>query len=223
MGNGGIQNGVVNVNFGSLAKGTGFYDSVNVTDGGKFAPGNSITNTTSGTLTLNSGSIYEFEINRAAGTPGGGGTTPPVGWDLLNLLVALNINSTSPSPATIQLVSRNAADTGPGTLPDFNPSQPFEWLAFHVNAGGSVNGFSAGQVHVRHDGVRQPDQPVRGRDVQPGAGRERRVRDISRRSPRRATGWRCWRPRPQPQPRCGPAGAGWTTSRSRSHRTRATV
>ena len=142
-GTGGIHGGVVNVNFGSLAKGTGYYEEVNVTDGGKFAPGNSITNTTSGTLTLNSGSTYEFEINRAAGTPGGGGGSPPVGWDLLNLNVALNANATSASPATIQLVSRNTADTGPGSLPDFNPAQSYQWLAFHVNAGGTVNGFSA--------------------------------------------------------------------------------
>ena len=142
-GTGGIQGGVVNVNFGSLAKGTGYYEEVNVTDGGKFAPGNSITNTTSGTLTLNSGSTYEFEINRAAGTPGGGGGSPPVGWNLLNLNVALNANATSASPATIQLVSRNTADTGPGSLPDFNPAQSYQWLAFHVNAGGTVNGFSA--------------------------------------------------------------------------------
>jgi hypothetical protein len=142
LNNGGIQQGTVNVNFGSLAKGTGYYEAVNVTDGGKFAPGNSITNTTSGSLTLNSGSIYEFELNRATGTPGGGGTTPPVGWDLLNLIVALNVNATAASPATIQLVSRNAADTGPGTLPDFNPGQSFQWLAFHVNAGGSINGFT---------------------------------------------------------------------------------
>ena len=70
---------MVNVNYGSLAKGTGYYDEVNVTDGGKFAPGNSITDSTSGTLTLNSGSVYEFEINLANGVAGGGGTTPPAG------------------------------------------------------------------------------------------------------------------------------------------------
>ena len=36
-----------------------------------------------------------------------------------SLIVGLTVNSTSVSPATIQLVSRNAADTGPGSLPDF--------------------------------------------------------------------------------------------------------
>ena len=141
IGTGGIQNGTVNVNYGGLAKGTGYYDAVNVTDGGRFAPGNSITNTTSGSLTLGGGA-YEFEINRASGTAGGGGTTPPVGWDLLNLNTAFTVNSTAASPATIQLVSRNAADTGGGSLPDFNSGQSYQWLAFHVNAGGTVNGFS---------------------------------------------------------------------------------
>jgi hypothetical protein len=128
-GNGGIQNGTVNVNYGSLAKGSGYYDSVNVTEGGKFAPGNSITDSTIGTLTLNSGSVYEFEINLANGTPGGGGTTPPAGWDRLSMN-RMNVNSTPESPAIIQLVTRNAVDTGPGTLPDFDPTQSYRWQAF---------------------------------------------------------------------------------------------
>jgi fibronectin-binding autotransporter adhesin len=129
IGNGGIQVGTVNVNYGSLAKGTGYYEAVNVTDGGKFAPGNSITDSVIGTLTLNSGSIYEFEINLANGLPGGGGSTPPQGWDRLSMS-RMNVNSTPESPAIIQLVTRNAADTGPGTLPDFDPTQSYRWQAF---------------------------------------------------------------------------------------------
>ena len=39
--NDGAINGVVNVNFGSLARGSGSYDVVNVAEGGSFAPGNS--------------------------------------------------------------------------------------------------------------------------------------------------------------------------------------
>ena len=129
IGNGGIHNGTVNVNYGGLAKGSGYYDAVNVTDGGKFAPGNSITDSGIGTLTLNSGSVYEFEINLANGVAGGGGTTPPQGWDRLSMN-RMNVNSTPESPAIIQLVSRNAADTGPGTLPDFDPAQSYRWQAF---------------------------------------------------------------------------------------------
>jgi autotransporter-associated beta strand protein len=137
-GNGGIQNGTVNVNYGSLAKGSGYYDSVNVTEGGKFAPGNSITDSGIGTLTLNSGSVYEFEINLANGLPGGGGTTPPQGWDRLSMN-RMNVNSTAESPAIVQLVTRNASDTGPGTLPDFDPAQSYQWQAFQAEV---FNGFA---------------------------------------------------------------------------------
>jgi hypothetical protein len=139
---GGIQNGVTRVNYGSLAKGTGYYEEVVVTQGGKFAPGNSIANATVGTLTLEEGSAYEFEINRALGTAGGGGGSPPVGWDLLNLNVRLRINATNASPAVIELVSRNAADTGPGTLPDFNAANSYSWTVFRANPGAVIEGFS---------------------------------------------------------------------------------
>ena len=165
-GNGGIQQWDGERQLRGLAKGTGYYDAVNVTDGGKFAPGNSITDSGIGTLTLNSGSIYEFEINLANGLPGGGGTTPPQGWDRLSMS-RLNVNSTPASPAIIQLVSRNAADTGPGTLPDFDPAQSYQWQAFQAEVSPM---FSPGQVHLRHHPVRQPDQPVRGRVRLPWSG-----------------------------------------------------
>ncbi|HEY1378663.1 MAG TPA: autotransporter-associated beta strand repeat-containing protein [Gemmataceae bacterium] len=137
--NGGIQQGTVNVNYGSLAKGSGYYEAVNVTDGGKYAPGNSIADTFSGSLTLNSGSVYEFEINRATGTAGGGGTAPPQGWDRLTLGLSMTVTATPASPAVIQLVTRNAADTGPGTLPDFDVTQSYRWEAFRAEA---FNGFA---------------------------------------------------------------------------------
>jgi autotransporter-associated beta strand protein len=126
---GGIQQGTVNVNYGSLAKGSGYYDAVNVIDGGKFAPGNSITDSVVGSLTFNSGSVYEFEINRATGLPGGGGTTPPQGWDRLSMS-RMTVNATPDSPAIIQLVTRNPEDTTLGNLTDFDRDQSYRWQAF---------------------------------------------------------------------------------------------
>jgi fibronectin-binding autotransporter adhesin len=130
--NGGIQQGTVNVNFGSLAKGSGYYEAVNVTDGGKFAPGNSIADSFLGSVTFNSGSLYEFEINKATGLPGGGGTTPPQGWDRLTLGLSMTVNSTPQSPAIIQLVTRNPEDTTLGNLTDFDRDQSYRWEAFRA-------------------------------------------------------------------------------------------
>jgi len=68
--NGHISIGATNVNFGSLAKGSGVYGAVNVTDGGRFSPGNSPGSVTTGSTTWNSGGSYVVEI--ADALAGGG-------------------------------------------------------------------------------------------------------------------------------------------------------
>src|SRR5205814_5834200 len=63
--NNGTISGVTNVNFGALAKGSGVYGAVNVTDGGRFSPGNSPGTVITGTTTWNSGGNYLVEISDA--------------------------------------------------------------------------------------------------------------------------------------------------------------
>jgi T5SS/PEP-CTERM-associated repeat protein/autotransporter-associated beta strand protein len=84
--NNGQVNGPVNVNFGSLAKGTGSYTTVSVFDGGKFAPGTSPGLVTiSSTYTQVDGSTLLAEI---------GGTSKGAQYDALAITGAANLDGT---------------------------------------------------------------------------------------------------------------------------------
>jgi T5SS/PEP-CTERM-associated repeat protein/autotransporter-associated beta strand protein len=87
--NGTIQ-GAVNVNYGSLARGTGSFGIVNVSEGGVFAPGNSLGIATAESLHLASTGIVAaptlaIEI---------GGTEPGSGHDQMNVTGALSLGGT---------------------------------------------------------------------------------------------------------------------------------
>ena len=86
--NNGTVTGTTNVNFGALAKGSGVYGAVNVTDGGKFSPGNSPGSVTTGSTTWNSGGGYLVEIADALAGAG-------VGWDVWNIDGTLGLNATA--------------------------------------------------------------------------------------------------------------------------------
>src|SRR6185436_2949801 len=64
--NNGLIRGTTNVNFGALAKGAGEYGEVNVTDGGRFSPGNSPGIVTTASTTWNAGGSYVVEIGQQA-------------------------------------------------------------------------------------------------------------------------------------------------------------
>src|SRR4051812_39955183 len=83
--NNGTITGTTNVNFGSIAKGAGVYGAVNVTDGGKFSPGNPPGSVTTASTTWNSGGQYLVEIADAFGNPG-------EGWDRWNIDGILNVS-----------------------------------------------------------------------------------------------------------------------------------
>jgi hypothetical protein len=118
--NNGTITGPTNVNFGSLAKGSGVYGAVNVTDGGKFSPGNSPGSVTTGSVSWNPGGTYTVEIADALGAPG-------TGWDLWNIAGDLLTNaSTDPSGHfTISLTS--LAANAPGFAANFDPNHEYHW------------------------------------------------------------------------------------------------
>ena len=138
--NNGTQNGTLNINFGGLAKGSGLFGAVSVTDGGKFSPGNSPGTATVSGLTFASGGNYQFELNSANATPGSG-------MDFINDLGVLDITAagTPGSAFTIALVSLNGANQ-PAALTDFDPTQPFS--AKLVSAAGGITGFAANEFTV---------------------------------------------------------------------------
>jgi hypothetical protein len=134
--NNGSLTGALNVNFGSLAKGAGAFGTVNVTDGGRFSPGNSPGIATITTMTFSPGGRYDFELNSAS--------QPGNGADFLDISGQLNIDAgtTANSRFTLGVVSLNAANES-APLMDFDPAQSYH---FHLaTADGGVSGFNIGE------------------------------------------------------------------------------
>src|SRR5207253_1789077 len=98
--NNGLIKGTTNVNFGALAKGSGTYGAVNVTDGGRFSPGNSPGSVTTGSTTWNSGGSYLVEIGNAA-------------TDFWQVDGMLNLDASSAHPFTIALASIDGLNLDP--------------------------------------------------------------------------------------------------------------
>jgi fibronectin-binding autotransporter adhesin len=142
--NNGDVNGTVNVQFGSLAKGSGTFDTVNIFDGGSFSPGNSpgtqnVTNETWGP-----GGNYVWEINDV---DAGIGVDP--GWDWINISNQLNITSTSGNKFNIVVTSLTLANSS-GPVHDFNPFSNYSWTI--ATAGGGVNGFDTSVLNINTSG-----------------------------------------------------------------------
>ena len=129
--NNGTQTGLLDVNFGGLAKGAGSFGDVHVNNGGKFSPGNSPGAATVSSLTLASGGSYQFEIRDAAGTPGSG-------FDFVHDTGPLNITATSSSVFAIDVLSLNASNQ-PGAAANFDPTHSYNWVL--ATADGGISGF----------------------------------------------------------------------------------
>jgi hypothetical protein len=136
--NNGEVYGTTNVNFGSLAKGDGYFETINVLDGGTYSPGNSPGEVNVDSMSLNKGGRLVLEIRDFNGTPG-------VDFDQINVASNLTITAgTTPnSKFTIALVTLDAANQ-PGLADNFNPAQPPSLQMFNV--GGAISGFSPDEV-----------------------------------------------------------------------------
>ena len=116
--NNGTITGTTNVNFGSLAKGSGTYGAINVTDGGRFSPGNSPGTVTTGSTTWNSGGDYLVEISDALLSSG---------RDFWSVEGELHLNSSFAHPFTISLASTD------GLI--FDPTHDYTWPILHATDG----------------------------------------------------------------------------------------
>jgi fibronectin-binding autotransporter adhesin len=146
--NGTISNGTVNVNFGSLAKGSGTYGPINVTDGGQFSPGNSPGTVTTGNTTWGAGGSYLWEINDAGGTAG-------TNWDQWSVAGSLAISSgaTVNSQFTVTLDTLTASNV-PGLALSFDPTQSYQWPI--AQATGGITGFNAADFALDKTGFSNP-------------------------------------------------------------------
>jgi T5SS/PEP-CTERM-associated repeat protein len=89
--NNGSITGTVNVNYGSLAKGVGSYDVVNVNEGGAYSPGNSPGVSTATSVDFQSGSFTSAAPRLVLEL---GGTTPGAQYDQLHVTGLLALNGT---------------------------------------------------------------------------------------------------------------------------------
>ncbi len=135
--------GLVDINYGSLAKGAGNYAggySVNL--GGKFQPGNSPGLVVSGSAVWNGGGSFSFQINNATGS---GGTN----WGVNNITGSLTIAATSTSPFGISVQSLTGGNAA-GQIGNFDPTQSYQWV--FINASGGITGFSPATIALNTSG-----------------------------------------------------------------------
>src|SRR2546430_14075266 len=132
--------GTTKVYLSSLAKEGGACGALNVTDGGKFSPGNSRGVATRGSTSWGAGGSYLFEINDAAGTAG-------TNWDLWNINGGLSITAgtTNNSRFTISIASLTGGNA-PGTAANFNAAQNYSWLIASTTAG--ITGFDTARFSI---------------------------------------------------------------------------
>ncbi|UAY51599.1 autotransporter-associated beta strand repeat-containing protein [Ferruginibacter albus] len=103
---------------------------------GNVAPGTSAgTNGTlsTGALTINAASTYNFDITNVSGTAG-------TNWDYVNSSGAITVNSTSGSPCTIYVV---------GNPTGFSSCSNYTWK---IGTGISISGFSANKFFINTTG-----------------------------------------------------------------------
>lgn len=89
--NNGTVTGTVNVNYGSLAKGTGSYGVVNVNEGGVYSPGSSPGISTADAVNFQTGSFTSGAPRLVMEL---GGTTPGTQYDQLHVTGTLTLNGT---------------------------------------------------------------------------------------------------------------------------------
>jgi autotransporter-associated beta strand protein len=147
--NAGVAGGVTRVNFNGLAKGLGFYDSVETLNGGQYSPGNSPGSGLVGTFAINPGGTLLFEINDATGVAGPSGAATR-GWDKVNVLSAINFTATPNGKFNINVKTLLApsGDTA-GPMDNFNPNQPYSWIIFErIGNAGFVGTFDSNAINI---------------------------------------------------------------------------
>lgn len=148
--NNGTQSGLMNINYGSLAKGSGTFGTVNVADGGTFSPGNSPGNAHfTGDFTAGAGGSLVFELNQANYVTGDGHA------DYLNIdghLLA-EAGTSSGDWFTIRIVSLDFSNN-PSPLGDFDSTQSYSFTL--ASAGEGIDGFDPAEFRIDSSGFLNP-------------------------------------------------------------------
>lgn len=138
--NNGVVKGITNVNYGSLAKGSGVYGTVNVLAGGTFEPGNSPGTVTTGAAHWDAGGSFLVAMDQANGVSG-------VNSGLWNISGALDITAGAVHGGqfTIKLASLSQDDHAI-VLSDFSAAHNYSWMI--AQASGGISGFTPGEFSV---------------------------------------------------------------------------
>jgi autotransporter-associated beta strand protein len=146
--NGVIQNGLVKINYGGLAKGAGTYaGGYQVNDGGRILFGNSPGLVTSGSAVWGAGGAFSFQIADANGVAG-------TAWGFNDVQGSLSLlaGATPASRFTITLESLLPDGTTGGFLAGFRPTQDYSWQ--FLSAHGGITGFNAAFFALDTSGFR---------------------------------------------------------------------
>lgn len=143
--NNGRIEGLVNVNYGSLAKGAGYYEALVVGDGGRVIAGNSPGRLQVGALDWGVGGHFDVQIADADAAPG-------TGWGHFDVDGALTIGAglTPASRFTLAVATLDAMHA-PGLAADFDAQRAYRWTL--VDAG-AIHGFDAGRFALDLSGFR---------------------------------------------------------------------
>jgi hypothetical protein len=135
--------GLVDINYGGLAKGAGNYaGGYSVNFGGKLQPGNSPGLLGSGSSVWNGGGSFTFMINNATGTAG-------TNWSSNVINGTLTINATSSSQFGISIQSLTSGNA-PGAVPNFDPTQSYTWTFLQTSGG--IIGFNQSAIALDTSG-----------------------------------------------------------------------
>lgn len=124
--------GAIELEEGSVLRGTGVVSEVTVNAGALLAPGNSPGTLSVGATTWHGGGAFGFEINDATGIAG-------TNWDTIDVGGALTLSATAENPFTIHVLSLTLANAA-GEALNFDPSQSYR---FTFATAASISGFAS--------------------------------------------------------------------------------
>lgn len=137
----GVLNGKVVVDYGGLAKGSGYYANIMTQNGGQYLSGNSPGRGQVGTFAINPGGTLQFDINDATGSAGPQPPTTTRGWSTTQVFDHIDFSATSAAKFNVNVVSLLAPlGDSPGAIANFDPSKPYTWTAFQLQNGAGITG-----------------------------------------------------------------------------------
>jgi autotransporter-associated beta strand protein/T5SS/PEP-CTERM-associated repeat protein len=137
--NHGSISGVLNINGGGIATGTGQYGQVNLGSGGIFHPGDSPGIATSADTAWSGGGLYQFDINDAAGSAGNN-------WSLWTITGTLTLNATRGNQFILDVSSVIGDSDVSGDIQNFDMESGYSWLI--AQASGGITGFDPADILV---------------------------------------------------------------------------